>query len=128
MTKIYVASKTHHADRWKEARNYYNIISTWIDEAGPNQTKSLQELWIRILNEIKECDTLVFYLESSNELLKGAFVEAGMAIALDKKVRVILGPSIDLDANFRPVGSWVNHPNVTLYTTFTEAFSGLERQ
>lgn len=34
--KIYVASKTRHAAKWKALINKgYNIISTWIDEAGP---------------------------------------------------------------------------------------------
>lgn len=123
MTKFYVASKTHHAKLWQSIRQDYNIISTWIDEAGPNETGNMQELWTRILNEVKACDVLVFYIGSADYLLKGAFVEVGMALALDKQVRVVLGNGVELDSGYRPVGSWVNHLNVTIFKDFKHAFN-----
>jgi hypothetical protein len=42
---FYVASRTHRAPIWKKYREAgAPIISTWIDEAGENETASMYEL------------------------------------------------------------------------------------
>lgn len=93
-----------------------NIISTWIDEAGPGQTASFVELWDRIHGEIRRCDRLVFYAETLHDFpLKGALVEVGIAFGLNRPVWVVLGKDVPVDIrNSRPVGSWVHHPAVEL--------------
>ena len=78
--KIYCASKTKHAQMWKDFRSLgSNIISTWIDEAGKGETKDMADLCNRCINECKECDALIVYAEPG-DYLKGAFIEMGVVI------------------------------------------------
>ena len=78
--KIYMASKVKHFQKWIDLRNKgYNIISTWIDEAGPGQTKDKSELCNRVIDEVKNSDFLIVYIENG-EFLKGALIEMGIAM------------------------------------------------
>lgn len=104
--RIYVASRASVQDRpamWRSLRDAgWNIISTWIDEAGPGETASMSDLWERIDREVASCDVLVLYAEPSDLPLKGAFVEVGMALAYGKPV-IVVGADL---------GSWTHHPMV----------------
>jgi hypothetical protein len=84
---FYIASKTKHADKWRELRDNagVNIISTWIDEAGVGETKCFSDLWTRCINEASSADVLIVYVEEG-EQLKGGFVEVGAALASKKPV------------------------------------------
>jgi hypothetical protein len=80
-TRIYIASKTKHAPRWRELRDAgAPIISTWIDEAGEGESKDLADLWNRCVSETKHATALVLYAEPS-DALKGAWIELGVALA-----------------------------------------------
>lgn len=80
--RIYIASKTKHARVWKSLRaSGIPIISTWIDEAGPGETEDFGDLWERCINEAKTATALLAYRESPEDILKGAFVEIGAALA-----------------------------------------------
>lgn len=115
--KIYTASKVKHADMWKRLRAAgANIISTWIDEAGPGETDDFEELWERIRLEVQLCDVLVLYVEPG-DVLKGGLVEVGMALAGRKPV-VIVSPSGKVNEQ---VGSWVAHPLVSFADTVEKA-------
>lgn len=117
----YVASKTSYATLWKQHRDQgVPILSTWIDEAEPGQTKSFRELWPRIKEEIRQCSGLIF-LAGPNEIIKGAFVEVGMALAFDKPVIAVLNVRLD-GATHAPIGSWLDHPLVSRASTVSEAF------
>jgi hypothetical protein len=92
MKRIYIASKTKHADKWIELRNRgVNIISSWIDEAGPGQTKNMADLCNRCINESIECDAMIVYSEEG-DYLKGAFIEMGVALGVPGKPIVLVGP------------------------------------
>ena len=79
--KIYIASKTKYADRWKKLRSQgVEIISTWIDEAGEGDSKDLTDLALRCVDEVRKADRLVLYCEPA-DCLKGALVEVGAAFA-----------------------------------------------
>lgn len=81
MRKIYIASKTKHADKWKGLRsNGVNIISTWIDEAGEGETEDMASLCMRCIEECLVCDALIVYRESG-DYLKGAFIEMGIVLS-----------------------------------------------
>lgn len=81
MSGIYIASKTIHAPRWRILRKVGEpIISTWIDEAGPGESSDLSDLWTRCIEEASSCDLLIVYREG-NEVLKGAWIEMGAALA-----------------------------------------------
>lgn len=86
---FYIASKVKHAHLWIKLRdNGYKITSSWIDEAGQGQTKDYTELAERCLRDIKVASFVVLFC-SHGELLKGALIEAGMALALGKEVRCV---------------------------------------
>ncbi len=88
LPRIYIASKTIHAPKWRRLRDEgYNIVSTWIDEAGEGQS-DYRELSVRCIREIRQSDFLILYCEV-NEVLKGANVEAGAALAFGIEVRCV---------------------------------------
>lgn len=83
---IYIASKTKHAEHWRAWRDQgLPIISTWIDEAGPGESADLSDLWRRCIAEASSCDLLVCYREPE-DVLKGAFIELGAALAAGREV------------------------------------------
>ena len=125
--KIYVASKTHHGLMWRNlaSEKRYGFSSTWIYEADKGETKSMSELWARILDEIKGSCALVVFVDLSEPTdlpLKRALVEVGMALACGLNVFVAVSydgsdvPSEDLTKGNKTalsaLGSWLNHPNV----------------
>jgi hypothetical protein len=85
-TSIYMASKTRHGPRWRSLRAAgYPIISTWIDEAGVGETESFEDLWRRCVQEASTAEYTIVYREPG-EVLKGAFVEVGAALASGRHV------------------------------------------
>lgn len=91
--KIYIASKARHRPRWRDLRDNrgYDIISHWIDtpdEYSDDPTGlDYDKLWRTCIQDVKDCDTLVLYVET-DEHLKGALVELGIALALGKDIIV----------------------------------------
>lgn len=114
---IYVASRASVSARpemWRHLRDVdgWPIVSTWIDEAGAGETADLSELWHRIHVEIAVSAGLILYATEFDFPLKGAFIEAGMAIGRGLPVAVVL-PDVKVSpGSFYPIGSWINHPNV----------------
>lgn len=111
--RIYVASRTRHAYRWREARAYgYPVCSTWIDEAGEGESPCLSDLWDRCVLEASTADALVVYRERG-EVLKGAYVEVGAALSSGVPVYAV-GCS---DVTF------INHPLVRQVPTLELAMA-----
>jgi hypothetical protein len=106
MSKIYIASKTKHAARWRELRDkqQYKISSTWIDNVG---TVGLAEICIK---EVLESDCLVLYCEDG-EYLKGAFIEVGAALAAGIPVYVV-GEALPLSSAFRQHPLWFQFDSI----------------
>ncbi len=107
--KIYIASKTKHAASWLKLREHrpdVEITSTWIHEAGDGQTADYCELAVRCLAEVKKADSILLYC-ASDEVLKGALIEVGAALALGKEVRCV-GDSPSLSGVFcrHPLWKW----------------------
>jgi hypothetical protein len=97
---------------WREFRRRgVRITSSWIDEAAPGQTECFAALWDRIQTEIILADHGVLYAEPDDFPLKGAFIEAGMALMGGKRITVCL-PGVHLDGSHRPIGSWIEHRSV----------------
>src|SRR5690606_1190204 len=115
---VYVASRASIPERsamWRQLRDDYGwkITSTWIDEAGEGETGDFAELWDRIMREIAASRKLVLYAETADFPLKGALIEAGIALGMGKPVVVCL-PGVELEGRtFRPIGSWIKHRHVT---------------
>lgn len=86
---IYIASKTTHGARWRDLRaSGVPIISTWIDESGVGETNDWPGLWHRCVREASQAAATIVYREP-NEVLKGAFVEMGAALAAGRLVFAI---------------------------------------
>lgn len=92
---VYVASKMHHAPRWRGLRERgLNIISSWIDvdetsnyDAKPDEVR---ERWAAdCLDEATEADAFILY--ANGDVLMGALLEAGAALAAGVPVYCI-GP------------------------------------
>lgn len=142
LPQVYVASKTRHAAMWQAFRRGttvpdpnnpgkdflvppWRIRSSWIDEAGQGESEmhGPNALWPRIQEEIMMSHGLVFYADRSDfGTLKGAFIEAGMAMMAGMPV-VVWIPGVDLEErSYRPLGSWVTHPAVV------EVYKGYDPQ
>jgi hypothetical protein len=105
------------------AEQGYQFTSTWVDIALAGEVPDLADLWTGITAEIAACDCLVLYVAPEDFPLKGAFVEVGMALALNKAVRVV-APGVDLDpVDCKPLGSWARHPLVAFAPTVEEALA-----
>jgi hypothetical protein len=126
---IYVASRatTQHGAMWRHYRNNIGlpIVSSWIDQTGVGES-DYGKLWSDILEEIRHCKALFFYAVPDDFPLKGAFVEVGMALAFNKRVYCILPGVVLEERTLRPVGSWMNHPNVKRLQSVTEAWNEVE--
>ncbi|MFI5296533.1 MAG: hypothetical protein ACHREM_00425 [Polyangiales bacterium] len=108
-TKIYVASKVLHAPMWRTLRAAgAHVVSTWIDEDGPGQTKDYAEFWTRIVEEIRRADALLFLAMPDEDHSGGTPVEAGIALGLQKPIALVGMPK---------KGTWINHPLVARVST-----------
>lgn len=122
---IYVASRAGLSERgamWRRLRSEgVPITSSWIDEDGAGESQSLADLWLRISTEISNSGALVLYAEQGDFPLKGAYIEAGIALGQGKRIVVCL-PDVVLDStSLRPIGSWVTHPLVQRCDDIDEA-------
>ena len=113
MSGLYVASKTRHAHLWRSLRNVMPVCSTWIDEAGPGESKNLADLWDRCIREASAADAVLVYC-APGEILKGAFVELGAALASGVPVF-----AVGLD------GSVSNHRGIRKFDTIADAMVAL---
>lgn len=121
---VYVASRVRHAAMWQlERERGARITSSWIDEAGEGETASLSELWERITREVLSSERLVFFATEGDPPFKGAFIEIGIALGAGIPVTAVID-RIELEPrSFRPIGSWLNHPLVTMALSLRAALS-----
>ena len=129
---LYVASRASIPERsamWRDLRDRHGwpIISTWIDEAGENETDNMSELWSRIAGEIHRSSGLLLYAGSGDTPLKGALVEVGMAIAFEKPVAIVARECERNSKALRPIGSWANHPLCSFHLTVADAWAHIQR-
>lgn len=88
---VYTASKLHHAMLWKALRIEWPDISwtaRWpIEMAGiiEDTPANAENFWAIDLEDVRAADVVLVYGEKG-ENLRGALVEAGMGLALGKKI------------------------------------------
>ncbi len=105
MDTLYIASKTSHAWRWRALRERgHRINATWIDEAGEGQSSDYADLAERCVNEAAQADAVLLYCEPG-EVLKGALIEVGAALAAGKEVRCV-GDCPSISRVFRTHPRW----------------------
>jgi nucleoside 2-deoxyribosyltransferase len=91
------------------------VTASWIDKAGEGRTADYSELATRCIADIESADILLLYCEPG-ELLKGALIEAGIALALGKQVRCV-GECASLSRVFN------RHPLWRQFATVNEALN-----
>ena len=110
--KIYTASKCIHAALWRTLRDTgYQITSTWIDEAGQGESNNYSELATRCLDDITKADLLLLYC-NPGEILKGALIEVGVALAQGKRV-LCVGTCASISPVFKEHPLWSSYPDLT---------------
>jgi hypothetical protein len=116
---IYVASRASIDERprmWRDLRDAgWPISSSWIDEAGPEETKCFGDLWTRIAQEITASRGVVLYVRPDDFPLKGALIEVGMAMGQNKRIGIVAPGLVLEEPHLRPIGSWVRHPLVRFF-------------
>lgn len=115
--RIYIASKACHRPLWREFREAgHNIISRWIDVpdkySEDPEGLDFTQLWQWCVEDVISCDALVCHVEPG-EVLKGAILEVGVALAHNKRV-ILLGPRREYLNN----GTWINHPGIEHWEHF----------
>ena len=90
--KVYGASKIWHAPMWQTMRaELHNIVSRWIDLTDDNPIVQNQKdvLWRMCFEDVQACDYLVLYSGDEKEEQRGALVELGMAMGMNKPIFAI---------------------------------------
>ena len=127
---VYVASRASVPERvamWRALRDErgVDITSSWIDEAGEGKTHDFTELWARIQDEMARSAALILYATPEDFPLKGALVEAGMALMWGLPVYLVLPGVMLEERSKRPIGSWVCHPACFIMNSIDEVLAEL---
>lgn len=107
MIRVYTASKLHHAPMWRSlcaSRKDVIFHARWLKQVTmgtPDVPEEAEEFWTQDEEDIASSDGLIVY-RADGDVLRGALVEVGMALAKDIPV-VTVG---ELD------GTWMHHPGV----------------
>ena len=116
MLRVYPASKVKHAQKWlelQETNPYVFFHARWLKTAKNEENlgpESYPELWRMCEQDVRSADVLLAYVEDG-EVLKGALVEVGIAIASGVKVFAV---------GFKE-GSWMYHKGVERFDTLEQA-------
>lgn len=90
--KFYISSKTKHDITWFQLKKNFHLTSTWIDVKTSKENLNIiskQEICSKILNDIEECDYIIFYIdENEKKNHYGSIMEIGMGISLNKKIYI----------------------------------------
>lgn len=107
MIKVYTASKLRHAEMWRTLHmDGVEFTARWPRlHVGtvPDDPRYAKIFWVHDEEDVRASDVVLVYAELKDKL-RGALVEAGMAIALGKDV-IVVGEHDDF-------GTWQYHPLV----------------
>lgn len=110
--KVYFASKLAHAEKWRDLvyvedgwGEIIEMVARWphVVALVPDDLEFIKHAWTQNQEDIARADVVVLYA-LPGENLRGALVEAGMALALGKPV-ILVGENSDY-------GTWRNHSGV----------------
>ena len=124
MIRVYTASKLEEYKRWLKIQKEHPGVffhARWIKhmEIGtPDRSERAQEFWLQDQEDVESADVVLLY-ETNGKVLKGALVEAGMAISRGIPVLVV--------GDEAKIGNWVYHPGVTIVATLEEALGILDK-
>lgn len=116
--KVYGASKLCHVEVWKQLSKSWTEIeftARWpFKHVGtvPDEPCFARVFWEHDLEDVVAADGVVVYAKPEDDL-RGALVEAGMALALGKFV-IVVGEN-------KNYGTWQYHPLVHRVADLTDA-------
>lgn len=119
MIRIYPASKLHHGKQWRDlcaTSSKFIFHARWLKHnmiGTPDAPGEAEEFWRQDIQDVMSADAVMVYSEE-NEPLRGALVEAGVALACGIPVYVI-GDSISY-------GTWQYHTGVTRVKSLSDFF------
>ncbi len=118
MLRVYTASKITTADFWRKLHADWPHVyfhARWLKHNAIGTTPSREnavKFWVEDEEDIKKADVLMIW-GKPGEHLRGALVEAGIAIASGIPV-IVVGDHPDY-------GTWQWHPGVTHVDDFEQA-------
>ncbi|OCC05163.1 hypothetical protein BA190_09620 [Labrys sp. WJW] len=109
MLKVYTASKLVHGPKWRltgrdEPGIYFH--ARWLKHNAigtPDIPEEAEDFWLQDEQDVRQADAVLVYAEKG-EHLRGALVEAGMALAYGVPVFVV--------GEHEDYGTWQEHPGV----------------
>ena len=110
MIRVYTASQFHHAPFWREIcalSPQIHCHARWLKHAAlgtPDTAANAGEFWAQDEQDVRDADAVLVYA-APGDRLRGALVEAGIAIAAGVPV-IVVGEHDDY-------GTWQYHPGVT---------------
>lgn len=126
--KVYTASKLTHGPMWVNlnwpeieivARWPFGHADTQGNPAWPENCEAHGSIfWKHDEEDVRAADVVLVYASGDSDVLRGALIEVGIAIALQKYV-VIVGECLSY-------GTWKYHPQVLRTKTMDDARSVLK--
>lgn len=118
MIRVYTASKLSTAVEWRQMQLAWPTLffhARWlrhVEIGTPDSPENAVRFWIEDQEDVASADAVLVYAKR-DEHLRGALVEAGIAIACGIPVIVI--------GEHRDYGTWQYHPGVMRVGSFIEA-------
>lgn len=118
MIKVYTASKLSMAEEWRQLeKEWPHVIfhARWLRHnylGTPDLPQYAARFWLEDELDIKASDAVLIYAKPG-EVLKGALVEAGIAIAARVPILVV--------GHNGSYGTWQFHPGVTRVASLHDA-------
>lgn len=123
MLRVYTASKLEEAEMWLEIQKTHPGVffhARWLKHTQigtQDKAKRAQEFWIQDEEDVVGSDVVLVFARDG-QVMKGALVEAGMAIAMGIPVIVV--------GDHPAYSTWVYHPGVMRVATLDEALGKIE--
>lgn len=121
---IYGASRVRRAEMWRTLREQgHKIISSWIDEAGPGQSPSREDLINRCLQEAASAERIIWYVEAEDFPFKLAWGEICVGLYTGVPVFIVAGADVTDDM----LAQLPQHSLVMRCSTIAEALAAAPR-
>lgn len=122
MIRVYFASKLEEAERWRTlcARfPHFQAHARWLKHCKletPDTAEHAADFWLQDEQDVRDADAVVVF-GMGDQKLRGALVEAGIAIACGVPV-IVVGDHPDYS-------TWQHHPGVHRMATLDAAIKFL---
>ena len=122
MIRVYTASKLHHWETWRDLQREWPKVffhARWLRHIAigtADTPENAVSFWCEDEEDVATADAVLVFAEQG-EHLRGALVEAGIAIANNIPV-VVVGEHPDY-------GTWQYHPGVARVPDFPAAYTFL---